>query len=255
VGSTHQKGSAPIGVRRAGRADAAAIATITERLTLQAVDAGGRDPRDGWILCVSTAAQIAERMAKGSEYWVATSPTGEVIAYQEITQNGLPRELDLHQVVDGRDAEIRDLLEGDEPFLYMSQIAVDPDHRRQGVASRLQAEVLEHYPADCPLACHVVIYTDADYEALGGKAKRADAMPHFNDASHRYHHAAGYELVAYSCNVGGDPSNTNVAPYTSGKASVCSGLYLRRPNAEAKPYVDPMQTVAANPFTGAIDQT
>src|SRR5204863_45205 len=79
-------------------------------------------------------------------------------------------------------------------FIYMSQIAVDPDHRGRGLAAALQEYVLARYKK-LPLVAHVAVFTQPDFDAWSGDKKNFD--PRSNNAvSHRYHQKNGYVVIA-----------------------------------------------------------
>jgi GNAT superfamily N-acetyltransferase len=235
-------------VRQATRKDAEAIAAIQERYQLRKLDAADH-PQNGWLVQSATPEAIRASMSLYKTFFVAENDEGKIVAYQAVcAPRFISRPANKHKFFGPYAKRALQTLQSGR-FIYMSQIAIDPDHRSKGVAAAMQAKVLERY-RNYPLVAHVAVFTQDDFDA---RDPNAPFEPRTNNvASHRYHQKNGYHLVGWTSDLARTVEyNSGLPPPADGELpGVLGALYINfRDGAEDVPheYVDPVDAVLNAP--------
>jgi GNAT superfamily N-acetyltransferase len=240
------------GVRKATEADAEAIAAIQEQYQLRKIDVADH-PKNGWLVQKSTPDAIRWAIGHYKDLWVAESDEGKVVGFQAVSAaRFISRPAQKHKFF-GRFAERARKVLASARFIYMSQVAVVPEYAGRGLAHALQARVLARYDQTYPLAAHVAVFTQADFDAWNQDPQSFSPRDN-NVASHRYHQKLGYVPVAWTSDLRGTVEyNSGIegqAPGAGSPPPVLGLLYMHfRDGAEALPYeyVDPVKAVLDTP--------
>lgn len=237
-------------IRRAEPKDAEAIAAIQAKYQLRAIDAADH-PANGWLVQKSAPDTIKFAMERYKEFWVAENDAGNIVAFQAVTPpRFISRPVAMHKLMGPYKSRAMKVLESGR-FLYMSQIATDPDFRGKGVAAALQARVLSHFQ-NVPLVAHVAVFTQNDFDHWD--QDKSHFEPHDNNVvSHRYHQKHGYEPVAWTSDLQGTVeynSGLTATPGEDAPPPVLGILYMNFRDGKADvphAYVDPVQAVLDSP--------
>ncbi|MFO0723552.1 MAG: GNAT family N-acetyltransferase [Myxococcota bacterium] len=237
-------------VRKASPADADAISAIQAKYQLRSIDVADH-PANGWLVQKSEPETIRFAMQRYKEFWVAEDDAGKIVAFQAVTPpRFISRPANLHKFFGSYGKRAQQVLASGN-FIYMSQIATDPEHRKQGLAAALQAEVLKHFKG-LPLVAHVAVFTQDDFDHWD---HQSPFEPHSNNIiSHKYHQKHGYLPVAWTSDLTGTTEyNSGLAagkPQKDAPPPVCGMLYMNfQDGSEAvkRPYIDPVDAVLTSP--------
>ncbi|MEQ8563640.1 MAG: hypothetical protein RMA76_01985 [Deltaproteobacteria bacterium] len=233
-------------VSQADLTDIPGILEIQKRYQLAHLDASDH-PENGWLVQMTSEAQLRFAMQAFKDYWVAKDGDGTIIAYQAITAPSfISRPPEKHRYFGPRAEEAEAILRGGQ-FLYMSQIAAHPDHRAKGLAAALQNAALENYDPAMPLLAHAAVFTQSDFDRWDGAAP---FEAHNNNiASHKFHLKLDYEPVAWTSDIARTTQfNSGFPTNDDDTDGICGVLYLAfRDGRPVDRDVDPLALVMDHP--------